>query len=104
MAKAKTRVTIDAHMPPRLYALIQGFEAGSPVVFSLLTRESGDFDRLTIRHRGENDWLVVVKRFGPAGDPEVCFGMGYDFFSAWLGAEGSMANGKWRPDKPYQGK
>jgi hypothetical protein len=103
MARAKAGFQAQAHQPPAVYDLIGGLEAAAPAVTRLLLKDAADFDRLSIRQRGDNDWIAVLKAFDADGSPVVCFGMGYDFISCLLGLQGSVAGGKWRPDKPWGG-
>jgi len=56
---------------------------------------------LSVRQRGEMDFVAVLKRVGPDGDAEVCFSAGYDYIGCLLALEGTLAAGRWRVDRPY---
>lgn len=72
-----------------------------PHLASLLLREDQGFLGLTVKMRGPQDVVVVVKREGSAGAAEVLFGSGYDLCGALAGANGAAAANRWREDKPW---
>jgi hypothetical protein len=96
----KTAV-IESYMPPGLQRMADGWTEAADQVFRMLTTGAEDFDRLTVRRRGDGDWVFVMKAFDDAGTPIVAFGTGYDFFSGLLGLEGALRRNGWRVDKPY---
>jgi len=75
-----------------------------PSLYRVLVVNRGDFDRLTVYQRSQDDILAVLKRVSADGSPEVCFGNGFDFVAALVGLEGSLKAGKWRADKPAPGR
>lgn len=73
----------------------------APQLYSLVGRDPVDFLSLTLRQRGPSDFVCVLKRVGADGAPEVCFSNGFDFVSALLALEGTVAANRWRVDVPY---
>ena len=102
MAGQKKRIQVEAHIPPGVYKLIDGFEVAIPDVGSLLLRNAEDFERILIRNRGDGDWIGVLKAFSGDGTPIVCFGTGYDAITCLLSLNTSVRKGKWREDKPWE--
>ena len=82
----------------RLYRALHG---DLPQITALVMRDPELFDRLTVRQRGPNDVVCVLKRFADGPHGEVCFGTGSDFLGALLGLEGALSAGRWREDKPW---
>lgn len=72
-----------------------------PQLYSLVARSSEDFISVSVRQRGEGDFVGVVKRYDGDGRPEVAFSNGYDFLGCLLGLEGTIAASRWREDRPW---
>lgn len=72
-----------------------------PQLTNLMMRNPEDFVSLTLRQRGTNDVIAIMKRYAPDGGQEVLFGTGYDALGALLGLEGACAANRWRPDAPW---
>ena len=81
--------------------LYDGLAAAAPMLLQQLHKHEGDTVELRLKHRGEGDWLALVKRIGPDGGPEIAFGTGYDALAALVGLGAAVARGGWRPDKPW---
>lgn len=77
------------------------FRESFPHVFSVLSAEE-DFISLLIKARDDGSCLAVLKRFGPDGAPNVCFGSGYGAVACILGLDASVQGGKWRFDEPWE--
>ena len=86
----------------RYVQLELGIYSNLPQVRALVHADGVDFEGLLIKHRGVQDWIVVAKRIGPDGGPQVIFGSGFDFIGALLGLEGSLASNRWRVDTPWK--
>lgn len=83
--------------------VLAAMQKAVPQLNSWLTgKNAEDFDRITIRQRAPGDWIVIVKAYGDDGGPIVCFGQGFDFVEAFRAANGAVARGGWRPDKPWK--
>jgi hypothetical protein len=74
----------------------------APQLYSIIGRQMEDFVSLLVRQRGLGDFIAVLKKYDDDGRPVVAFGTGFDYVSALLGLEGSIAAGRWRPDEPWQ--
>jgi len=72
-----------------------------PRIYSGLTDEDRPLVALSVRCRGVADYVVVCKRVGSDGGPQVLFGNGFDVVSALLGLEGAWAADRWRLDTPW---
>lgn len=72
-----------------------------PQLYSIIARDSEDFLSLSIRQRGLQDFVAVLKRVGSDGQAEVIFSNGFDFVSCLLSMEGSVAAGRWKVDVPW---
>jgi len=72
-----------------------------PALASLLVRADQDLVGLNVRVRSEGDVIVVVKRLGPDGGPQVCFGSGYDVCGALVSANGAIHANRWQEDIPW---
>ncbi len=79
------------------------YEFGHHLASLLVGGGSADFDRISVRQRGEMDWVAVVKAVDSDGLPVVAFGNGSDFVSAVMGVSGAIASDRWRPDQPWTG-
>jgi hypothetical protein len=82
--------------------LEQGMFRPLPQLHAVVVRASEDVVGLNVKHRESGDWLAVLRRFGPDGQPQVAFGSGVDFIGALMSLEGSLAADRWREDKPWQ--
>lgn len=71
-------------------------------LYALVAHDWGDASQVTFKHQGENVWLVVVKRYGDDGAPQVLFATAYDFVGAVLAVNAAIASGSWKPDKPWK--
>jgi len=60
-----------------------------------------DAVEVRLKHRGGGDWLVIVKRVGSDGAPQVLFTQAYDFVSALVSVDRGLEVGQWREDRPY---
>lgn len=78
-----------AQLMPHLYAVIADEE---------------DFRGLNCKAKDDGTTLAVVKRFGPDGTPQVCFGVGYGFFGALYAIDRTIQGGNWKFDKPWEAK
>ena len=81
--------------------LEQGMFVPLPQLHAVLVRNAEEAVGLTVKHRDSGDWIAVLRRYGPDGDPQVIFGSGIDFIGALMGLEGSLAAGRWRVDTPW---
>lgn len=72
---------------------------GLPMVGRLLLNYYGDTASVTIKYRGEHDWLIIGKKFGDDGRPVVVFGSGSTAVDALRGLERAIDADKWRPDR-----
>lgn len=73
-----------------------------PALYRCGVTEEDDFTEIRIKHRGAGDWLALVKRFDGDGAPVIVFGSGVDLLQALSSAEGLVAAGKWRVDRPWK--
>lgn len=71
-------------------------------LYSVVAQNSEDFISLSVRRRGDSDFVAVLKRLGPDGAPEIAFGNGNDCVTCLLGLSGAVAAGRWKVDVPYE--
>lgn len=71
-----------------------------PQLASVLGDE-GEFISLLVKPMPDGTMLAILKRYGSDGTPMVCFGSGYSVAGCFIGVEGTIAAGKWRPDVPW---
>ena len=51
-----------------------GFFSSLPQLHAVVVRNEGDFVGMSVKSRGEADWIVVLRRIGGDGEPQVAFG------------------------------
>ena len=78
---------------------LDSFSKGFPNLLAFLDSPSGDFRGLTLTLGGRGDWLLILKRFGGDGGPEVQFWGGDSPLECLLAAEEGMADRTWKEDK-----
>lgn len=83
----------------RLEAALQ---SATPQVYNLYRGDALDFVSLSVRHRGANDFIAVLRSLDEDGGPIVCFGTGFDYVGALLGLEGAVMGNRWRKDEPWE--
>lgn len=72
-----------------------------PGLFKLCVDNQDDFHSIRVYGRGNEDILVVCKRYDSKGELVVNFGGGFDLGSALLSASHGCEDRDWRPDIPY---
>jgi hypothetical protein len=82
--------------------LEQGMFRPLPQLHAVLVRADEECAGLNVKHRDSGDWIAVLRRYGPDGQPQVAFGSGVDFIGALMGLEGSLAANRWREDRPWK--
>lgn len=70
-----------------------------PRLWYFIERDSNDFRTLTFTLGNSGGYLLILKRFGDDGSPEVLFHHAHTLVDCFLGVEHALTNGRWKPDK-----
>lgn len=87
----------------RYHKAVDGLRSGFIGLARLLMVEASTGIVLSVKQRGEYDWLALAKREHKENGPQVCFGFGVGPIEALCHLDGQVQSGSWRVDKPWQG-
>lgn len=81
--------------------VVRSMSGNLPETYKILKDSADSFHSFRLYARGQGDYLAVIKRYGAAGDVEVCFGNGGDPVAAFLAIEGAVRTGRWQMELPW---